>query len=114
MVRGEIWWAELPPPRGSEPAKRRPVLVIQGDTYNRSALSTVICAALTSNLELAKAPPNFLLEKAVSGLEKTSVINFSQIFTIDKSYLLEQVSMLPKSVMEKINAGIKQIFEIPV
>jgi mRNA interferase MazF len=113
MVRGEIWWVELPPPRGSEPAKRRPVLVIQGDTYNRCALSTVICVVITSNLELAKAPPNILLEKAISGLEKTSVINFSQIITIDKSYFLEQVSMLPKSLVEKINAGIKQIFDIP-
>jgi mRNA interferase MazF len=112
VIRGEIWWAELPPPRGSEPAKRRPVLVLQGDIYNRSALNTVICAVLTSNLELAKAPPNILLEKVVSGLEKTSVINFSQILTIDKSFFIQQVSMLPKNVIETINAGIKQIFDV--
>ncbi|GHV26740.1 endoribonuclease MazF2 [Spirochaetia bacterium] len=103
----------MPPPRGSEPAKQRPVLVIQGDTYNRSALSTVICAVITSNMELAKAPPNFILEKAISGLGKTSVVNFSQMLTIDKSFFIRQVSMLPKSIIAKINAGIKQMLDIP-
>jgi mRNA interferase MazF len=113
LIRGEIWWAELPPPRGSEPAKRRPVLVIQGDIYNRSALNTVICVALTSNTELAKAPPNFLLEKAFSGLDKTSVVNFSQITAIDKSFFIQQVSMLPKNIIAKIDAGIKQMLDVP-
>jgi mRNA interferase MazF len=113
MIRGELWWAELPPPRRSEPAKRRPVLIIQGDTYNRSAISTVICAAITSNLALAKAPPNLLLEKSASGLEKNSVINFSQITTLDKSFFIQQISMLPKNTIEKINERIKQILDIP-
>ncbi|MFP3090461.1 type II toxin-antitoxin system PemK/MazF family toxin [Treponema sp. TIM-1] len=112
MIRGEIWWAELPRPRGSEPAKRRPVLVIQGDTYNRSALSTVICAVITSNRDLAQAPPNFLLEKGISGLDKPSVINFSQIITIDKAFFIQQVSMLPKTIIERINAGLKQVLDI--
>jgi mRNA interferase MazF len=112
LIRGEIWWAELPPPRRSEPAKRRPVLIIQGDTFNRSAISTVICAAITSNLALAKAPPNFLLEKSISGLEKTSVINFSQITTLDKSFFIQQISMLPRNIIEKINVCIKQILDI--
>jgi mRNA interferase MazF len=113
MIRGEIWWAELPPPRKSEPAKRRPVLVIQGDNLNRSAISTVICAVITSNLELEKAPPNFRLEKAVSGLEKTSVINFSQIVTIDKSFFIEIAVMLPRHIIEKINVSLKQVLDIP-
>ncbi|MDR0709295.1 MAG: type II toxin-antitoxin system PemK/MazF family toxin [Spirochaetaceae bacterium] len=107
MIRGEIWWAELPRPRGSEPAKLRPVLVVQGDVYNRSAVSTIISVVITSNLELAKAPPNIMLEKAVSGLEKTSVINFSQIITLDKSFFIKQVSMLPKNMIERIKGTAK-------
>jgi mRNA interferase MazF len=113
VIRGEIWWAELPRPRGSEPSKLRPVLVVQGDVYNRSAVSTVISVVITSNPELAKAPPNIILEKAVSGLEKTSVVNFSRIITLDKSFFIKQVSMLPKNMVERINAGLKQILDIP-
>jgi mRNA interferase MazF len=112
MIRGEIWWAELPSPRGSEPAKRRPVLVIQGDTFNRSALNTVICAVITSNLRLADAPANILLGKADSGLDKTLVINFSQIVTIDKFFFTQMISMLPKPLVLKIDASIKRIFDI--
>jgi mRNA interferase MazF len=68
---------------------------------------------ITSNRDLAQAPPNFLLEKGVSGLEKPSVINFSQIITIDKSFFIHQVSMLPRNIIEKINAGLKQVLDLP-
>ncbi|MDR3285032.1 MAG: type II toxin-antitoxin system PemK/MazF family toxin [Treponema sp.] len=112
MIKGEIWWAELPHPRGSEPAKKRPVLIIQGDAFNRTALNTVICAVITSNLQLASAPANLWLAKADSGLDRTSVINFSQIVTIDKSFLTNCVSMLPKPIIVQINASIKTIFDI--
>jgi mRNA interferase MazF len=112
MIKGEIWWAELPSPRGSEPGKRRPVLVVQGDNFNRSSINTVICAVITSNTSLANAPANILLEKSDSGLEKTSVINFSQIITLDKSFFTELVSMLPKSFISRIDRSIKQIFDI--
>ena len=99
MVKGEIWWAVLPSPRGSEPAKKRPVLVIQGDDFNSSSINTIICAAITSNMMLAKAPPNILLEKAHSKLEKSSVVNFSQILTVDKSFFTKMVCMLPISFL---------------
>jgi len=112
MIRGEIWWANLSPPEGSKPAKRRPVLIIQCDSINNSGINTVICAVITSNTKLASLPGNLLLEKAVSGLEKTSVINFSQIATIDKTDLTEQVSMLPKSALQKINNCLKIVLEI--
>jgi mRNA interferase MazF len=112
MVRGEIWWANLPPPRGSTPAKRRPVLIIQGDDFNRSKINTVICAMITSNTELASLPGNLLLEKSVSGLEKASAVNFSQIFTIDKPDLTEQAAMLPKFMLDKVNACLKLVLEI--
>jgi len=111
MVRGEIWWADLPPPRGSKPAKRRPVLIIQGDSFNRSKINTVVCAIITSNTELASIPGNLLLEKSISGLEKTSVVNFTQIYTLDKTDLIEHVAMLPKNMLEKINICLKVALE---
>jgi mRNA interferase MazF len=114
MVKGEIWWAQLPSPRGSEPAKTRPVLIIQGDNFNRSTISTVICAIITSNIRLANAPGNLLLEKSESGLEKTSVINFSQIITVDKSFLMQLVSMLSKPQISKVNTSIKTVFDISI
>ena len=112
MVRGEIWWADLPQPKGSHPAKRRPVLIIQGDSFNRSDISTVICAVITSNTELASLPGNLLLEKSISGLDKTSAVNFSQLSTIDKTDLSNQVSMLPKPMLEKVNNCLKLVLEI--
>jgi mRNA interferase MazF len=112
MVRGEIWWAKLPPPRGSAPAKRRPVLVVQNDSFNRSAINTVICAMITSNMDLACLPGNLPLEKAVSGLDKSSVINFSQIATIDKSDLSDLVCMLPRDIVLKINDLLKQVLDL--
>ena len=111
MIKGEIWWANLPPdPYGSEPGKRRPVLMLQSDVINRSAIRTVICAVITSNMNQAQVPGNILLEKSVTGLDKTSVVNFSQIFTIDKTRLIGQVSMLPKNYIAKINESIRYIF----
>ncbi|MCL2175388.1 MAG: type II toxin-antitoxin system PemK/MazF family toxin [Treponema sp.] len=112
MIKGEIWWAVLPSPRGSEPAKKRPVLVIQGNDFNSSNLNTVICAGLTSNLMLANAPPNILLEKTHSKLDKSSVVNFSQILAVDKSFFKKMVSMLPKQFLPLIDKSLKIIFDI--
>ena len=112
MVRGEIWWAALPNPTGLEQAKRRPVLIIQNDNFNRSGINTVICAVITSNIELASLPGNLLLEKSNTGLDKTSVANFSQIATIDKTDLTELIGMLPKPMLEKVNGCLKLVLEI--
>jgi mRNA interferase MazF len=111
MVKGEIWWAELPSPRGSEPAKKRPVLIVQGDDFNLSKINTVVCVVITSNLMLANAPP--MLETVHSGLKRTSVINFSQIITLDKSFCTRLLAMLPKQYMCRINDSLKAIFDIP-
>ena len=111
MIKGEIWWAHLPYPRGSEPAKKRPVLIIQGDAFNRSNINTVVCVVITSNLHFASSPASLLLEKNVSKLPATSVANFSQIVTVDKSYFISQVSMVPKPILEKIDECIKIFFE---
>jgi mRNA interferase MazF len=111
MIKGEIWWANLPTnPYGSEPGKRRPVLIIQNDAINRSSIRTIICVVITSNISQAQVPGNILLEKSITGLEKTSVANFSQIFTVDKTRLINQVSMLPKNYITKIHESIRYIF----
>ena len=115
MIKGEIWWANLPDdPYGSEPGKHRPVLIIQNDLFNRSEIRTTISAVITSNIKLFQMPGNITLEKGVSGLDKTSVINFSQIATIDRARLIEQISMLPKKYIEKINESIRFIFDTEI
>ena len=111
MIKGEIWWANLPENfYGSEPGKRRPILVIQNDAINRSNIKTIVCALITSNISHSQVPGNILLEKSISGLEKTSVVNFSQIFTVDKTRFTDFVSMLPKKYIEMINESIRYIF----
>jgi len=111
MIKGEIWWANLTEnPYGSEPGKCRPVLIIQNNAINRSSIQTVICAAITSSLNQSDVLGNIKLEKGISGLEKTSVINFSQIITVDKTRFKEQVKMLPQKYIGMINESIKYIF----
>jgi len=115
MIKGEIWWANLPAdPYGSEPGKRRPVLIIQNDAINRSKIKTIICAVITSNINQAQVTGNILLEKSITGLDKTSVINFSQILTVDKTRFIEQVLMLPKDYITKINESIRYIFNTEI
>lgn len=112
MVKGEIWWASLPKPKKSEPGYKRPILIIQSDSFNRSKINTVICAIITSNIALAKAPGNIRLRKSESKLPKESVINISQIITIDKSLLKNYVSTLNKEIIKKVELGIKIVLDI--
>lgn len=107
MKRGQLWWAELHEPHGSEPGYRRPVLVIQADSFNASRIQTVIVVAITSNLRLKNAPGNVLLPARMSGLAKDSVANVSQILTLDKSFLSEQMSQINAQTMRHIDDGIK-------
>jgi mRNA interferase MazF len=109
MYRGEIWWANLPDPVGSEPGYRRPVLVIQDDTFTQSQISTVIVVIITSNIRLAEAPGNVLLPRGVSGLSRDSVVNVSQIFTIDKTFLTERIGSLPDYLQEEIDEGLRTV-----
>ena len=112
MRRGEVWWASLPEPRGSGPGFRRPVLVIQSDPFNESRINTVIVAVVTSNLRLADAPGNVLLERRQSRLPRDSVINVSQILTIDKAFLTERVSLLRTEIMARVEAGLKLVLGV--
>ncbi len=106
IAQGEIWWAELGQPRGSAPAFRRPVVVVQSDSLNRGKLATVICVPLTSNVKWALMPGNVHLPARVTGLAKNSVANVSQIVTVDKSQLTKRVGRLPAAKMELIFSGI--------
>jgi mRNA interferase MazF len=107
VKRGEIWWASLPEPTGSGPGLRRPVLVIQSNPFNESRIATVIVAVVTSNLALADAPGNIRLSKSDSGLPKPSVVNVSQVLTVDRSLLTEKVRALPAAVVQKVNEGLR-------
>lgn len=112
ILRGEIWWALLPNPRGSEPGFRRPVVIVQANSFNRSAIRTVLALALTSNLTLADAPGNVLLSADVTGLPKDSVANVSQLLNLDKRHLLEKVSQLSLHEMGLIDEGLRKILDL--
>jgi mRNA interferase MazF len=109
MHRGEIWWVNLPDPVGSESGCRRPVLVIQDDTFTQSRISTVIVVVITSNIQLAEAPGNVLLPRGVSGLSRDSVANVFQIFTVDKTFLVECIGSLPDYLQEEVDEGLRTI-----
>lgn len=109
MYRGEIWWANLTNPVGSEPGYRRPVLVIQDDVFTQSRINTVIVVIITSNTQLAKAPGNVLLPPEVSGLSRESVANVSQIFTVDKAFLTERIGSLPDYLQEEVDEGLRMV-----
>ena len=106
ISQGEVWWAELPDAAGSELAYRRPVVVVQADSFNRSGLRTVVCVTVTSNRKWAAAPGNVLLPPRASGLPQESVANVSQIVTLDKADLTERVGKLSPSRLELVLAGI--------
>lgn len=112
MHRGEIWWASLGGPEGSGPGYRRPALIVQSDEFNRSRISTVIVAVLTSNTALAQAPGNVLVKARHAGLAKDSVVNVSQVITVDKQLLTERVKKLEPSVMSEIDNGLRLVLAI--
>lgn len=110
--RGEIWWADLPEPTGSAPGFRRPVLIIQSDNFNKTNLKTSIVAVLTTNLDLAEMRGNVLLKKAQSDLPKDSIVNITQLFTIDKRLLFEYIGTIPERKMEQIEKGLRLILSL--
>lgn len=106
ISQGEVWWADLPSASGSGPGFRRPVVVVQGDAFNRSRISTVVCVPLTSNLRWATAPGNVPLGSSATGLPKESVANVSQIVTVDRGVLEERVGKLPHAKLDAVLFGI--------
>ena len=109
VAQGEVWWAELPDPVGSGPGFRRPVVVVQGDSVNRSRIATVVCVPLTSNLRWADAPGNVLLTAKASGLPKDSVANASQIVALDREILATRVGKLGPKRLAEVLSGIDVI-----
>jgi len=104
--QGDVWWADLGAPAGSGPGFRRPVVVVQGDSFNRSRIGTVVCVPLTSNLRWAEAPGNVVLPARATRLSKDSVANVSQLVTLDRGVLDEHVAKLSRRRMEMILSGI--------
>ncbi len=109
MKRGEVWWASLPPPAGSGPGLRRPVLIVQSNPFNDSRIATVVIATITSNLTLTEAPGNVRIGKADSGLSRPSVVNVSQVLTVDRFYLTQRINALPAKVLHRIDEGLKLV-----
>jgi mRNA interferase MazF len=107
--RGSICWADLGEPRGSKPAKRRPVLVIQADPFNVSRLSTTLAAVITSNTALAAMPGNVFLPATSSGLPKDSVVNVTALVTLDKADLDAETGNLPSALMSEVDRGLRQV-----
>lgn len=106
ISQGDVWWADLDAPVGSEPGFRRPVVVVQGDSFNRSAIRTVVVVPLTSNLHWAAAPGNVRLTTRATGLARDSVANVSQVVSLDKSILTERAGKLPSAKLDLVLAGI--------
>ncbi len=109
--QGEIYWIDLGEPRGSEPAFRHPHIVIQNNLFNSSKLSTVVVCTLTSNLKRADAPGNVLLQKGEANLPKQSVVNITQIFTVNKSDLEDKIGKVSGTRFDEILNGIKLLTE---
>ena len=113
IERGEIWWTDLPEPKGSMPGFRHPVLIIQADRFNRTQLDTFVGAVITTNLRLAKMPGNVLIEPKQSGLPEDSVVNVTQIVTANKTDLLEFIGTLSERKMEQIDEGLRLVLSLP-
>jgi mRNA interferase MazF len=107
MKRGEVWWASLPAPTG--PGFRRPVLVIQSDPFNQSRIATIVVAVITSNLALADSPGNVRMGRSESGLAKPSVVNVSQVVTLDRQLLTQRVRAVPGSTMRHVDEGLRLV-----
>ena len=112
MIRqGDIFWADLAEPLGSGPGFRRPVVVLQNDVFNRSRLGTVIVCALTTNLWLAKVPGNVLLDPGEAGLPRQSAVNVSQLVTLDKRLLLENIGTVAPARVREILQGVLKLLQ---
>jgi mRNA interferase MazF len=110
--RGEVWWASLGEPHGSGPGLRRPVVIVQADDFNESAIRTVLCVAVTSNMRLGEAPGNVRLSRRASGLSKESVANVSQVITADNRFLTQRVGRLTAATLRDIDAGLRLVLAL--
>jgi len=110
--RGEIWWASLPEPSGAGPGLLRPLLIVSANSFNESRISTVVAAVVTSNLRLAAAPGNIRLPARATGLAKPSVVNVSQLITVDKSFLTERIGRLNPRLLAEVDNGLRLVLSL--
>jgi mRNA interferase MazF len=109
--QGDIYWVDLGEPSGSAPGYRHPHVVIQNNVFNRSRINTVVVCVMTSNLRRAEAPGNVLLEAGEGNLPKQSVVNVSQLYTVDKRDLVEFIGRLSQQRMRQVLAGVMLVLE---
>jgi mRNA interferase MazF len=112
MQRGEIWWATLPEPAGSGPGYRRPLLVVSANSFNESRINTVSAAVITSNLRLADAPGNVRLSPRGLGLSRPSVVNVSQLITVDKAFLTDRIGKLNARLQTAVDDGLRLVLAV--
>ena len=112
IERGEVWWADLGEPDGSEPGYRRPVVIVQSDAFNRSRLRTVIAVVLMTNIRLVEAPGNVLLPAKATGLRKDSVANVSQVITVDRDFLLERAGRVRGQSLKDVDKGLRLVLAL--
>ena len=112
VERGQVWWADLGEPAGSEPGFRRPILIVQSDAFNRSRLQTVLAVVLTSNVRLVDAPGNVLIPARAAGLPKDSVANVSQVITVDRDFLTEPAGRLRGQLLKDIENGLRLVLAL--
>ena len=110
--RGEIWWADFGQPIGPEPGYRRPVVILQADSFNRSRIHTVVVVPLSANTGLALAPGNVLCRPRETGLEKASVVNVSQLTVIDRGRLAEKAGALSARLLARVEDGVRQVLAL--
>ncbi len=111
--RGQVWWTDLGVPRGASPGFQRPAIVVQANGFNRTDIDSVIVAISTTNLRLARMPGNVPISPGVGGLREDSVINITQLFTVDKNDLIELLGSVPNTLMEQIDEGLRLVLSLP-
>ena len=109
ITQGDVWWADLGEPAGSAPAFRRPVVVVQSESFNRSRIATVVCVTLTSQTKWADAPGTVLLSARSTGLDRDSVANVSQLVTLDRGALGERVGQVSQLELDRIVSGVCRV-----
>lgn len=112
IQRGQVFWIDLGDAVGSRPAKRRPVVVVQNDSYNASRLRTVIVAALTTNTALAAQPGNVFVPAVVAGLPRDSVVNVTALVTVNKGELEGHVGQLPAELLLAVDIGLRRVLSL--
>lgn len=112
ISQGDVFWVNLGEPSGSAPGYRHPHVVVQNNLFNKSRIGTVVVCAITSNLKLGQAPGNVMLKKGEAGLPKRSVVNISQLFTVDKADLVKRMGTLSPLRSNEVVEGIRLLTEL--